>query len=125
MRTNTEADSLEGFESFLSNTQISSPFTDPDGNNQPAYSANNVRSALKKATNVIIYDFHRFRLDSTPARTCSVFREFHNKDANSPSPLQISYSYSDGLGREIQKKIQAEPDAVNNRPLGCIRMDHF
>src|SRR5256885_5136031 len=32
----------------------------------------------------------------------------------SPGPLkiQISFSYSDGFGREIQKKIQAEPGAV-------------
>ena len=41
-------------------------------------------------------------------------RETHASDPLPPGGLkvQVSLSYSDGFGREIQKKIQAEPGPI-------------
>jgi hypothetical protein len=48
-----------------------------------------------------------------PAFAATIARETHVSDlAGQPSKLQITFSYSDGFGREIQKKIQAEPGPV-------------
>ena len=46
-----------------------------------------------------------------PCFAATISRETHYYDlaAGQQSRLQISFSYSDGFGREIQKKIQAEP----------------
>lgn len=63
------------------------------------------------------------RTDATqwlPAYAATLARETHMSD---PLPahglrIQIGFSYSDGLGREIQKKIQAEPGpAVEGGPV--------
>ena len=40
-------------------------------------------------------------------------RETHFHDpGGAQAKIQIGFSYSDGFGREIQKKIQAEPEKV-------------
>ena len=38
-----------------------------------------------------------------------------NCNTGEQTKIQISFSYSDGFGREIQKKIQAEPGLVPQR----------
>jgi len=52
--------------------------------------------------------------DVQPAGVATIVRERHVADpglaAGETSPLQVSFSYSDGFGREIQKKLPAEPD---------------
>ena len=51
--------------------------------------------------------------------------------ARAPSKIQIAFSYSDGFGREIQKKIQAKPGPRGRRrtdgrsALGRQRLDHL
>jgi RHS repeat-associated protein len=79
---------------------------------------------LGSATTRILYDVERFLRtrnvtpdDPTkwePAFAGTVARETHMSDLspNQQSKLQISFSYSDGFGRESQKKIQAEPGPV-------------
>jgi len=82
------------------------------------------RTLIKDADTRIVYDLHRFYhsqqaypADSTkwdPPYAATLARETHASD---PVPvegpkIQISFSYSDGFGREIQKKIQAEPGLV-------------
>jgi len=82
---------------------------------------------LKDTTTRIIYDlhcFHRTRQANPqdlgkwqPTFAATLARETHVSD---PLPtdglkIQISFSYSDGFGREIQKKIQAEQGAVPKR----------
>jgi RHS repeat-associated protein len=49
-----------------------------------------------------------------PAYAATIARETHVSDLapGAASRLQISVSYSDGFGREIQKKVQAEPGPV-------------
>jgi RHS repeat-associated protein len=68
---------------------------------------------LGKATTRIIYDLERFQRAGQPPFAATLARETHLADpGGSQSKIQISFSYSDGFGREIQKKIQAEPGPV-------------
>ena len=49
-----------------------------------------------------------------PVFAASLVRETHVSDLRQgeKTKIQVSFSYSDGFGREIQKKIQAEPGKV-------------
>jgi RHS repeat-associated protein len=94
------------------------------------YSASNPHTPaaglLGTATTCIVYDVQHFsntRLgapdDPTkwePIWAATLARETHVSElANVPggqSKIQITFSYSDGFGREIQKKVQAEPGPV-------------
>ena len=109
MRANTEADSLEGFNRGLNDNQIDDYLTNPDGTN--------IRTALKQATTRIIYNVHRYEREAKPIHGCTVARETHHRDeiGTTPSPIQLTFSYSDGFGREIQTKIQAERGPVPKR----------
>lgn len=120
----TVGDTLTGFEPDLTQAQVDS-FYDVLDPHVPAV------DLLKGATTRIIYDLDRFRRSrlaqpADPAQWLPVYaatlaRETHVSD---PLPsqglkIQISFSYSDGFGREIQKKIQAEPGpAVSLRWVG-------
>lgn len=112
-----EGDSLAGFVTDLTQAQLAGFFdaADPHATAAPL---------LKDATTRIVYDLDRFQrtrqanpADPTkwqPACAATLARETH---VHSPLPphglkIQISFSYSDGFGREIQKKIQAEPGPV-------------
>ncbi|MBI4519150.1 MAG: VCBS repeat-containing protein [Deltaproteobacteria bacterium] len=66
---------------------------------------------LAKATTRIVYDLTRYMRLGEPPLAATIARETHESDLqpHEKSKLQISFSYSDGFGREIQKKIQAEP----------------
>ncbi len=70
-----------------------------------------VRDLLKNATTRIVYDLDRFRRLGEPPFAATIARESHMRDLDpgEQAKLQVSFSYSDGFGREIQKKIQAEP----------------
>jgi RHS repeat-associated protein len=71
---------------------------------------------LRDATTRIVYDVTAYGRAAGPARrppavVATVARETH---ASEPVPagglrVQVSFSYSDSFGREIQQKIQAEP----------------
>lgn len=110
-------DLLSGFSADLTQSQIDDFYNtvDPHSLAQPL---------LGDATTRIIYDVHRFYnsklavpSDPTkwqPAFAATIAREKHVSDIGDGPPilLQISFSYSDGFGREIQRKIQAEPGPV-------------
>ena len=116
-RDESLGDSLAGFEPDLSAEQIED-FFNADAPHDPA------PALLGSATTRIIYDLDRFRSsreaspdDPTqwaPAFAATLARETHAGDPLPPEGLriQINFSYSDGFGREIQKKIQAEPGPV-------------
>jgi hypothetical protein len=74
---------------------------------------------LKGATTRIVYDLDRFKNTGQPIFAATLARETHVSDPLPPQGLkiQISFSYSDGFGREIQKKIQAEPGPVPQRDV--------
>jgi RHS repeat-associated protein len=107
----------EHFESDLTQAQIDGFFDAPD----PHVPAPDL---LQHATTRIVYDlerFHRSKQDYPyepekwlPVYDATLARETHVSDPLPPGGLkiQISFSYSDGYGREIQKKIQAEPGEV-------------
>lgn len=109
-----EGDGLSGLVADLTQAQLDAFFDAVD----PLTEASGL---LRDATTRVIYDLDRFlrtrranRDDSTqwqPACAATLARETH---VNAPLPpeglrIQLSFSYSDGFGREIQKKIQAEP----------------
>lgn len=112
-----EGDSLSGLVANLTQTQIDQFYGAAD----PHSAAQNL---LQSATSRVVYDLDRFQrtkganpLDSSkwlPPYAATLVRETHVSDALPPQGLkiQIGFSYSDGFGREIQKKIQAEPEKV-------------
>ena len=115
--TETLGDSLDGFEADLEQQQIDDFFRAVDPHTVAG-------ALLGKATTRIVYDVDQFRhsLEANPtepnkwapAFAATIARETHVSDlqADQQSKMQISFSYSDGFGREIQKKIQAEPGPV-------------
>jgi RHS repeat-associated protein len=76
-----------------------------------------VYDLLGKAAMRIIYDLDRFQRVGEPPFAATIGRETHVSDLQpiEQTKIQISFSYSDGFGREIQKKIQAEPGPVPQR----------
>jgi RHS repeat-associated protein len=65
---------------------------------------------LGRATRRFVYDLDRFGRAAQPPLAAALKRETHFHDPGGPqSKIQIAFSYSDGFGREIQKKGQAEP----------------
>ncbi len=76
----------------------------------------NPQDILQQATTRLVYDLFAYvRTQSNsqpqPAVVYTLTRETHVSDleANSQTQIQHSFTYSDGFGREIQKKVQAEP----------------
>ncbi|WAI00935.1 SpvB/TcaC N-terminal domain-containing protein [Methanogenium organophilum] len=113
-----EGDSLTGFVADITQAQLDN-FFNAAGPHTIA------PGLLRDATTRIVYDLDRFRRtrqahpdDPTrwqPACAATIARETH---ATAPLPpqglkFQLSFSYSDGFGREIQKKIQAEPGPLD------------
>lgn len=118
--TESLGDSLADFINDLTPQQIDDFF----GADDPHTVAGTL---LGNASTRIVYDVDRFRrtrvanpTDPTqwaPVFAATIARETHVSDLESgqESKLQISFSYSDGFGREIQKKIQAEAGPVPKR----------
>ncbi|HKX27954.1 MAG TPA: SpvB/TcaC N-terminal domain-containing protein [Blastocatellia bacterium] len=116
-------DSLGGFETDPEEATIiahlGNPFADP-------------HTILSHAATRLIYDlfaYHRTREDERPAPNVvyTLARETHDADLSpgEQTRIQHAFSYSDGFGREIQMKVQAEPGpiieggpAVNPRWVG-------
>jgi RHS repeat-associated protein len=103
--TETKGDSLASFEPNLTLQQRQALLADPLGN---------AALLLGSASTRIVYDLERYVLTQQPVFAAILARETHASD---PLPagglkVQASVSYSDGFGREIQKKIQAEPGPV-------------
>jgi RHS repeat-associated protein len=68
---------------------------------------------LGAATTRVVYDLHRFQRTGEPVYTAALVREQHTSaPASEGGRVQVAFAYSDGFGREVQAKVQAEPDAV-------------
>ncbi|MGH7844098.1 MAG: SpvB/TcaC N-terminal domain-containing protein, partial [Candidatus Binatia bacterium] len=98
-------DALAGFEPDLNHAALLSFIAAP---------RTQAPALLKQASTRIVYDLDRFRRSGEPPFAAILARETHASD---PAPaggleVQVSFTYSDGFGREIQKKIQAEPGPV-------------
>ena len=102
-----EGDSLDGFEADLTEAvvleHLADPLADP-------------HAILRRATTRLVYDlfaYLRTRDQADPQPTVSTRWPARRTTPIWPraeqTKIQHSFSYSDGFGREIQKKIQAEP----------------
>lgn len=100
-------DSLEGFRADLPPSVIEAhlrhPFAAP-------------RELLQRATTRLVYDpfyYQRTRQEAQPQGPVvyTLARETHESDLapGERTKIQQSFSYSDGFGREVQRKLQAEP----------------
>ncbi len=85
------------FRADLTRAEIDQFLVDPRG---PA-----AATLLGDATTRVVYD-----LDASPALSVTLARETHAVDAAPAPRIQVSFSYWDGLGRQIQQKLAAEPD---------------
>jgi RHS repeat-associated protein len=115
--TENLGDSLAGFAADLTPTQIDQFYAALDPHTLAG-------ALLANTTTRIVYDLQRFLNTRTatpddpttwePVFAATIARETHVPDlpADQQSKMQISFGYSDGYGREIQKKIQAEPGPV-------------
>lgn len=77
---------------------------------------------LQRATTRLVYDLFAYQRtqdqpNPQPAVVYTLARETHAADLppGQQTKIQHSFSYSDGFGREIQKKIQAEPGPAPQR----------
>jgi len=112
-----EGDTLASFVADPPQTQL-------DGFFEAADPRTTAPALLQGATTRIVYDLDRFQRTQRanpddpslwrPVCAATLARETHASSPLSPQGLkiQLSFSYSDGFGREIQKKIQAEPGPV-------------
>ena len=103
--TETKGDSLAGFAANLTPQQRRAFLDDPLGS---------AAQLLGPASTRILYDLDRHLRTQQPVFAATLVRETHASDPLPPGGLkvQVGVSYSDGFGREIQKKIQAEPGPV-------------
>lgn len=108
-----EGDLLDGLVPDLTDAEVAShlqnPLTDP-------------WSLLKRATSRLVYDlfaYQRTKRTATPEGVfvSTIVRETHDADlkAGEQTKVQVSFGYSDGFGREVQKKIRAEKGKVPQR----------
>jgi RHS repeat-associated protein len=100
-------DSLDGFTTDLTVTvvrdHLENPLTDPN-------------VILGRATTRLVYDLFAYHRTADqphpgPVVVYSLARETHDADvqAGAENSVKHSFSYADGYGREIQRKIEAEP----------------
>ncbi|MFT4066305.1 SpvB/TcaC N-terminal domain-containing protein [Paraburkholderia sp.] len=98
-----QGDSLAGLNTDLSGAEREAFFADPGDAA--------ARALLGEATTRVVYDPRRFYRDAKPCYACVIVRETHVGDLapGQSSAVQIGFSYSDGFGREVQKKLQTSP----------------
>lgn len=101
-------DSLEGFAADLDDATVLAHFDSP---------LETAAALLGRATTRIVYDLNAFSRERQPAAASSLQRETHSADLVGPqqSKIQHGLTYSDGFGREIQKKAQAAAGLVEGR----------
>jgi YD repeat-containing protein len=109
-------DTLEGFEADLAEADaldhVADPLTDP-------------HAVLGRATSRLIHDLNAYRRTREtaaprPSVVYALVRETHDADLapGQRTKVQHSFAYSDGFGREIQRKVQAEPGPLaENGPV--------
>ena len=122
-------DSLANFEADLDDATLNQHINDPLNLNS-GNPANDPHELLKQATNRVVYDlfaYHRTKngADPKPAVVYSLVRETHQADLaqNERTKIQHSFSYSDGFGREIQGKVQAEPGPLDLKDQNSPAVD--
>ena len=94
-------DNFNEFKAILTDKEIQDFLDDPLAQG---------RELLKNATSRFVYDFHQFRKSGgkLPNVAALILREEHTI-RNAEPKLQYNFEYSDGWGRTVMKKLQAEP----------------
>jgi RHS repeat-associated protein len=101
-------DSLAGFAADLDDAvaleHLESPFDDP-------------AAILQGATTRLVYDVFAYQRtreggDPLPAVAYTLARETHTAEPK----IQHAFGYSDGFGREIQRRVEAEPESTGGVP---------
>jgi RHS repeat-associated protein len=114
-------DSLTEFEANLTEAVIlahlANPLSDP-------------QAILQRATTRLVYDLFAYnrtkdQRQPQPAVVYTLARETHDADltAGEHTKIQHSFAYSDGFGREIQQKIQAEPGPLDLEAAQAATVD--
>lgn len=101
-----EGDQPDGFDIDPSLETLRTFVTDP---------RERAAALLGNATTRIIYDLDRYRRTGQPPFAATLARETHVNAGGGETRVQVSFSYSDGFGREVQKKIQAESGPAPSR----------
>lgn len=106
-----QGDSLEGFEPDLDPRTVRAFLHDPRGASG---------RLLGRATTRMVYDAERYLHSNGPAFAAAIGRETHESDLEDgqQTRTQVRIAFSDGFGREIQTKMQAEPGPV--KPGGGV-----
>ena len=120
-----KGDNLTGFVADLEESSIANYTDNP---------LTNPHSILANATTRLVYDLDRYRRTrqvlpdgsetGQPLVVCTLARETHTADlaTEEQTKIQHSFLYSDGFGREIQTKVQAEPGLAPGRnPDGSLK----
>lgn len=104
-------DSLDGFNANLTDAEINDHLANPHAD---------PHAILGRATTRLVYDLFAYQRgkeqpEPQPAVVYTLARETHDADleVGQQTTIQHSFSYSDGFSREIQGKIQAEPEKIN------------
>ena len=99
--TETAGDSLQGFTPDLTGHDVAAFLADPR-----AMAA----QLLGDATTRVVYDAERYFVSQKPAFAAVIARETHASDLHDGTctKTQVRLGFSDGFGREIQGKLQAE-----------------
>ena len=75
--------------------------------------AGNAAALLGNATTRLVYDLDRYARTGRPAFVAHLARAQHTNDSTPVDPpVHTTVTYCDGFGREIQRKVQAEPGPV-------------
>lgn len=129
--TENLGDTLAGFEPDLTEQEIAQYLADPKATGA---------DLLGGATSRVVYDlwaFYRTRDEAAPAPVCTamVSRDTHQSElaGGLVSGVRHTIGYSDGLGREIQRKDQAEQGlwvatgwvVLNNKGLPVRKYEPF
>ncbi|AFZ22068.1 SpvB/TcaC N-terminal domain-containing protein [Allocoleopsis franciscana] len=122
-----QGDNLTSFVADLDQTAIANHVENPMTNPQ---------NILANATTRLVYDLDRYHHTrqvlpdgseiGQPVVVYTLARETHTADlaTGEPTKIQHSFLYSDGFGREIQTKVQAEPGLAPARnPDGSLKRD--
>lgn len=119
-----EGDALDGFAADLTEAETLAYLNAPE---ERAY------ELLGTATKRLVYDWFAYRRTRNdpwpqPAVVSTLARETHDADLppGERTAIQRSFAYYDGLGREIQKKLAAEPGPVPKRDpdTGAVALRH-
>lgn len=85
-------------------------------NNNAAYDTN-PHHILKAASTRLVYDLKRYGESGEPNVVYTLAREIHARSLGGDNcRIQHSFIYSDGFGREVQSKVQAEAVPGTNAP---------